>query len=56
MLVSACKISQDAPSKTYRFVPILDFSKLWTDVELYAKYGLTNDEIEFIEALIKPME
>lgn len=56
ILVSACKISQHAPSKAYRFVPLQDFSKPWTDAELYAKYGLTEEEINFIEATIKPME
>ncbi len=56
ILVSACKISQDAPSKTYRFVPMQDFSRPWTDAELYAKYNLTDEEITFIEATIKPME
>ncbi len=55
-LVSACKISQDAPSKAYRFVPIQDFTKPWTDAELYAKYALTDEEIAFIESTIKPME
>ena len=55
-LVLASKTSQDLPSKTYRFVPILDFSKPWTDAELYAKYGLTEEEIAFIESMIKPME
>lgn len=38
------------------FVPIVDFSKPWTDEELYAKYGLTDDETAFIESMIKPME
>ncbi len=38
------------------FVPWLDFSKSWTDEELYAKYGLTDEEIAFIESMIKPME
>lgn len=33
-----------------------DFSKLWTDAELYAKYGLMEGEIAFIEAMIKLME
>ena len=56
ILVSACKISQHAPSKAYRFVPLQDFSKPWTDAELYAKYGLTDEEVAFIEATIKPME
>ncbi len=56
ILVSACKISQHAPSKTYRFVPMQDFSKPWTDAELYVKYELTDEEIAFVEATIKPME
>lgn len=33
-----------------------DFSKPWTDEELYRKYKLTKDEIAFIESMIKPME
>ena len=41
---------------TFEFVPIQDFSKPWTDEELYAKYGLTQEEIDFIESMIKPME
>jgi len=31
------------------------FSKPWTDEKLYAKYGLTDEEIGFIESMIKPM-
>ena len=50
------KSSQDATAKTFRFVPLQDFSKPWTDSELYFKYGLTIDEIAFIETMIKPME
>lgn len=56
LLVSASKISQETPSKVYRFVPIQDFTKPWTDAELYAKYNLTAEEVAFIEAMIKPME
>ncbi len=40
---------------TYRFIPIQEFSKPWTDNELYEKYNLTKEEIEFIESMIKPM-
>ena len=39
----------------FSFVPIQDFSKPWTDEELYRKYGLTNEEIAFIESMISPM-
>lgn len=55
-LVSLKKISQDATQRVYEFVPMQDFSKPWTDEELYAKYGLTKEEINFIESMIKPME
>ena len=41
---------------TYTFVPLQDFSRPWTDADLYAKYGLTDEEIQFIESMIKPME
>jgi len=41
---------------TYQFVPLQDFSKPWTDTELYKKYNLTDEEIAFIESMIKPME
>lgn len=55
-LLSLAKISQHGTSKTYRFVPVQDFSKSWTDTELYTKYGLNDTEITFIESMIKPME
>ena len=55
-LVLACKIEQHLPNKTYRFVPLQDFSKPWTDAELYAKYNLDESEIAFIESMIKSME
>ena len=54
-LVLLSKSTQDAPQRVYRFVPIQDFSKPWTDKELYQKYGLTQDEIAFIESLVRPM-
>lgn len=55
-LLSLAKISQHGTAKTYRFVPVQDFSKSWTDTDLYAKYNLTEEEISFIESMIKPME
>ena len=50
------KNAQHAMRGVYQFVPVQDFSKPWTDEELYAKYGLTEEEIAFIESMIKPME
>ncbi len=43
-------------SKVYNFVPVQDFSETWTDEKLYAKYGLTEEEISFIESMIRPMD
>ena len=50
------KNSQDAMREVYSFVPLQDFSKPWSDEELYKKYNLTDDEIAFIESMIRPME
>ena len=55
-LVSIKKKTQNGPRGVYQFVPLQDFSKPWTDEELYAKYGLTEEEIAFIESMIRPME
>jgi len=54
-LVLASKTSQDLPSKTYRFIPKQDFSKDWSDEDLYKKYNLSEEEISFIDSMIKPM-
>ena len=48
--------TQDISAEKFRFVPLQDFSKPWTDEELYKKYNLTADEIQFIESMIKPMD
>ena len=50
------KNTQHAAARVYSFVPMQDFSKAWTDEELYAKYSLTEEEISFIESMIRPME
>ena len=42
--------------KVYSFVPLQDFSRPWTDADLYAKYNLTGEEIAFIESMIRPMD
>jgi site-specific DNA-methyltransferase (adenine-specific) len=50
------KVSQDNPKDRFSFVPMQDFSEPWTDEKLYKKYSLTQDEIAFIESMIRPME
>lgn len=48
--------AQDLARSAYQFVPLQDFSEPWSDQKLYAKYGLTDDEVAYIEKLIRPME
>lgn len=55
-LVSIKKKTQNGPRGVYQFVPLQDFSKPWTDEELYAKYNLSKEEIDFIESMIRPMD
>ena len=56
IMVSIMKITQNTMQKAYSAVPLQDFSKPWTDEELYVKYRLTNEEIAFIESIIRPMD
>lgn len=66
MCVSIRKQDQGASKDVYSFVPLQNFKDdsdiNWSesiaeiDKQLYAKYGLTDGEITFIESMIKPME
>lgn len=49
--VSSINLSSDK----FQFVPVQDWSKSWTDTELYTKYNLSEEEISFIENTMKPM-
>ena len=53
-LVTLQKNTMMAPRSVYSFVPMQDFSKSWTDKELYEKYKLSKEEIEFIESMVRP--
>ena len=50
------KNTQNGPRGVYAFVPIQDFTESWTDEKLYKKYGVTKEDIAFIESMIRPME
>ena len=54
-LVLLKKNTQHATKTVYSFVPTQDFSTPWTDEQLYAKYGLEPNEIQFIDAMVRPM-
>lgn len=55
-MVFILKNTQHASKKVYQLVPKQDLSHPWTDEMLYKKYNLTDDEIAFIESMIKPMD
>ena len=52
MAVSSINLSKEK----FRFVPLQDFTHAWTDKDLYEMYNLSEDEISYIERLIKPLE
>ena len=66
LVVSIKKQDQGAGKDVYQFVPLQDFTSKsdieWSrsiseiDKQLYAKYGLSESEIQFIETMIKPMD
>ncbi|MFK4147680.1 Eco57I restriction-modification methylase domain-containing protein [Streptomyces sp. NPDC004065] len=51
-LVSLRKSTQDAARGVYAFVPDLPLDRDWTDAKLYARYGLTQEEVAFIESQV----
>ncbi len=55
-LVATRTTTQHMPPQSYQFVPMQDFSHPWTDEMLYEKYGLTEEEIAFIESMVRPMD
>jgi len=55
LLVLMHKPSQHATRKVYTFVPTQDWTRQWTDEDLYAKYGISESEIAFIEKVVRPM-
>ena len=55
-LILQTMTSQHLGADKFKFVPSLDFTRVWTEQDLYEKYGLDIFEREYIESLIKPME
>jgi len=56
LLILLHKPSQDTTRKVYTFVPKQDWSHSWTDADLFAMYGITQPEIDFIEKVVRPMD
>lgn len=55
-LVLLQKPSQHVTRKVYGFVPVQEWNRRWTDADLYEKYGITDEEIAFIEGIVRPMD
>ena len=55
-LVSTILLTQNISKGMFDFVPMQDFSKSWSDEELYEKYGITKEEVSYIEATIRSMD
>ena len=56
LLILLHKPSQDTTRKVYTFVPKQMWTKQWTDADLYKRYRLTEEEIEFVEKIVRPMD
>ena len=64
-LIAQLAATQHISKEKFAYLPVQDFTSMegidWTadiaeiDQQLYAKYGLTPDEIAFVESMIKPM-
>ena len=55
-LVAQIAVTQHITKGCFAFVPNQNFSEEWTDEKLFAKYKLTEEEINFIESLIRPID
>jgi hypothetical protein len=55
LLILLHKSSQHVTRVVYSFVPVQDWTRIWTDAALYAHYGLSDDEIAFVEKIVRPM-
>lgn len=54
-LISQVASAQMVNKKSFMFVPDLDFSRSWTDVDLYNEFSLDDQETAYIENHIKEM-
>lgn len=54
-MVNLLRSNQNMRVDMYQFAPRLDFSRSWSDDELYARYNLDDGDVEFINLIIKDM-
>lgn len=56
LLILLHKPTQHTARKVYAFVPTQEWTKEWTDSDLYTKYSLSPSEIAFVEKIVRPMD
>jgi len=52
-IIKTHKGSNENSKNVFKLIPAVDFTRSWTDAELYAHFNLTQDEIDLIEATVK---
>lgn len=55
-LVSLRKLTHNITRDSYKFVPALPMDRVWTDEALYERYGISAEDVAFIESLIASRE
>ena len=55
-LVALRKNTQHVTQDRFLFVPSLPMTEEWTDEKLYGHFGITTEEVDFIEKIVRPME
>ena len=55
-MVGIIKNTQESRRNVYSLVPLQDFSESWDDQKLFEKYGLSEDERDYIMQAVRPME
>jgi site-specific DNA-methyltransferase (adenine-specific) len=55
-LVAQFMYSHHITKSAYELVPVLDMNVEWTDAKLAKRYGLTEQELEFMASKIRPYE
>ena len=54
-LILQIAMTQQLSKASFAFVPCQDFTRKWTDKQLFEKYGLSSEEVNYIQGMIKEM-
>ena len=55
-LLSLQKNTQNITKEKFSFIPAISMSKPWSDSELYKEFGITDEEIQYIESMVRSMD